>query len=309
MPARLRILAFTLIGLTCVAHAQPKKGGIPAPEDLKLLTSDGVNLHCSYLASTKGKEGVPVIILHDWRQTRSQYIALAKALQKAFGCAVIVPDLRGHGASDQRRTNNPGETEEIKIDRMNKGHMAQMYRDVDACKKHLMKENNAGKLNIERLCIIGNGFGSLLALNYAVYDWSAQQLPAYKMGRDVNGLILVAPVSSFKGYTAADAFKHPIVRSRLSVQILAPAGVPKGISEAKRLHKKLERFHPPLPDDMDERLKKQALFMLDVSMSPSGVGTADRRNGTAWKAIGQFVKLRLIDQPFEWQERKNPLID
>ena len=63
-----------------------------------LQTSDGLELTLTYYRGTKGKQTIPVVLLHGWKQSRNDYKDLAPALQ-AQGYAVIVPDLRGHGES------------------------------------------------------------------------------------------------------------------------------------------------------------------------------------------------------------------
>ena len=75
-----------------------------------LRTGDGLELALTYYPGTKGKQTIPVVLLHGWKQSRNDYKDLAPALQK-LGYAVIVPDLRGHGESTRlkgaRRDENP----------------------------------------------------------------------------------------------------------------------------------------------------------------------------------------------------------
>ena len=71
---------------------------LPKPEDLASQTSDDLELTLTYYRGTKGKQTIPVVLLHMWKQSRNDYKDLAPALQ-AQGYAVIVPDLRGHGES------------------------------------------------------------------------------------------------------------------------------------------------------------------------------------------------------------------
>ncbi len=66
--------------------------------NITLNTHDGVTLGATYYGSLLGKEAVPVIMLHQYKGSRADFKDLALALQ-AKGCAVLVPDLRGHGQS------------------------------------------------------------------------------------------------------------------------------------------------------------------------------------------------------------------
>ena len=90
----------------------------PQPEDITLTTEDGVKLAVTYYAGTKGKDSIPVILLHGYGflESRKDYAGLAPYLQDELGCAVIVPDLRGHGDSTSRqgRQDRGGDDEEAR---------------------------------------------------------------------------------------------------------------------------------------------------------------------------------------------------
>ena len=83
-----------------IALAEDAKEEIPSPKKLTLKTRDGVLLQATFYPGNKGKETVPVILLHGYKGSSSEYNQLAPYLQQT-GCAVMVPDLRGHGASTQ----------------------------------------------------------------------------------------------------------------------------------------------------------------------------------------------------------------
>src|SRR3989304_4268313 len=91
-----------LVGLAFASAAQAEQRDEvekpPEPKDVVLRTSDGLELHATFFPGMDGKESVPVILLHAWKEDRHDYLSLAGYLQ-SFGHAVIVPDLRGHGDS------------------------------------------------------------------------------------------------------------------------------------------------------------------------------------------------------------------
>ena len=284
------------------------KDGPPPPEDMTLETKDGVAVRCTFYPGTKGKKAIPFILIHGWEGQRGDFKPLALHLQ-FLGHAVIVPDLRGHGQSLTYKTAD-GETKDfVKLDRFRLIDMEAMVLDVEACKRVLLEENNEGKLNIESLCVVGSEFGCILALKWAARDWSAPILPAFKQGQDVKALILLSPTPAYKGFTyQTDAMKHPVVRGQLSTLIVAGLKDPKGNAEAKRLHKQLQAFHADLPDDKDQRIEKQDLYLITPETSLSGTKLLERGLVTA-QAITVFIDRRLIakESEFAWTDRKSPL--
>jgi pimeloyl-ACP methyl ester carboxylesterase len=137
-------------------------------ESLELITKDGITLRAFYFASERGKEAVPVIIVHEWQGQASPYAGLVKALWDA-GCAVIVPEFRGHGGS--REYMQGGRKREFDIARMGRADVANIIgADMEAVKKYLREENNAKKLNLNALALVGVREGAVIASQWAVKD-------------------------------------------------------------------------------------------------------------------------------------------
>ncbi len=299
-----------------MSHAQRRKLVLPKPELVTVSTNDGVRVRCAYypggvvqsskkgeFVPKKGKEVVPVILLHGWEGSKSEFAALANILQRR-GHAVIVPDLRGHGDSITMRFPN-GAEREIDRDRMRPVDIQGMIRDVQAAKKFLLEKNNEGELNIELLCLVGAELGSILAVNFAQLDWSRQQLPSFKQGQDVKALVLLTPRQSFKGMTASRAFKHPMVASRLETLIVVGDNDRKGHSEAKSIHKRLERMRPEQTDPT-----KQSLVFAELPTSLAGTELVDpNARLNVDRLIAAFIHKRLVlrSSRFAWKERRNPL--
>ena len=191
-----------------------KEEEIPKPEDLVLQTGDGLELTLTYYRGTKGKQTIPVVLLHVWKQSRNDYKDLAPALQ-ALGYAVIVPDLRGHGESTRLKGARKDET--LKAATMPPAQFTAMVtHDMKAVKNFLWERNNAGELNIDKLCVVGAEMGASVALNFALADALEQDSnrvlrPDYKLGRFVKALVLISPEHSFRGLPirAASAQRHP----------------------------------------------------------------------------------------------------
>jgi pimeloyl-ACP methyl ester carboxylesterase len=287
--------------------AQPKgppkgKAKGDEPTDETLVTKDGVSVRATFYLGSAKKESVPIIMLHGAEGQRGDFHSLATYLQ-GQGHSIIVPDLRGHGDS----TRAEGVTQPLDAEKFNRQSYESMVLDVEACKKYLMEKNNAGELNIDQLCVIGAELGAIVAVRWAALDWSVQDLPAYRQGKDVKALVLLSPLNSFKGITIRDALKHPALESQLSMMIVAGAK-DKSASEAKRLHNSLLAHHPKVSDDDEDRLKKQEVFLVQPDTPLSGTkllgpGLPVQQN------IAKFIELRLVNRKseFPWTERKSPL--
>jgi len=141
----LSLLMAVVLG-TSVAAGQDKKDDsddkkpkIPAPEELTLTTVDQVQLTITYYPSNKGKDAIPVILLHEWKRSRSDYAALAPYLQR-LGHAVIVPDLRGHGDSKTRTGGRDIEAAKLTT----KDFASIVPADMEVIREFLIAKNNAG---------------------------------------------------------------------------------------------------------------------------------------------------------------------
>ena len=69
---------------------------------------------------------------------------------------------------------------------------------MKAVKDFLWERNNAGELNIDKLCVVGAEMGASVALNFALADALDQDSnrvlrPDYKLGRFVKALVLISP--------------------------------------------------------------------------------------------------------------------
>ncbi|HEY2760478.1 MAG TPA: alpha/beta fold hydrolase, partial [Pirellulales bacterium] len=233
--------------------APPKK--LPTPQNVSLRPSyDGVGLSATYyptpLEKESAKEAVPVILLHQFKGSRADYSGLAIALQSA-GCAVLVPDLRGHGLST-RGSLPDGHEKTIEPSLLTKPDFdAMSYAgrdgggDVEMCRAFLMERNNAQELNIDKLCLVGAEMGAAVAINWAKADWAWPVLPGRKQGQDVKAIVLLSPTWSFKGTTIGAAIGDRDFVNQISWMIVVGEQDSKGLTEAKRLRQSLERFLPP----------------------------------------------------------------
>jgi pimeloyl-ACP methyl ester carboxylesterase len=298
---------------TGAAKAEPKEEPPPEPENFFVRTKDGWNIFCTFYGPKKGvrrgKDVVPIIMLHGWGGQGSEYAPLATVLQ-SWGFASIVPDLRGHGRSVGVIRRNPRTNEDedkvVKADDLTVLDMDGMVNDVEALKKVLVEKNNKAELNIEMLAVVGAEVGTIVAMNWAALDWSWPIMPSFKQGQDVKALILLTPQQTYKRMNANAALQHQAIARRLSVMIAVGDQQARDFSEAKRIHSRLERLRPAV--EPEERLQKQDLFMIPAPTPLQGTKLLDRAlpvGGTIMK----FLDLRLLrkTEDYPWTERKNPL--
>jgi len=335
------LLAIALGGSPATAQ-QP--GGdaeeTPQPEALQLKTADGVRLAVTYYPAkvtktTKTKEIVPIILLHMRDRDGSDFTELAKFLQEK-GHAVVVPDLRGHGDSTEKivvgRSGNLTKLT-LKAESMSRLEFANMVQfDMPRLKWFLVEKNNAGELNIERLCVVGAEMGAAVALHWTRLNWSLPPEGNKKQGQDVKALVLISPESNTPGLTLNSAlagrapsvmiwdpqlkkvfkdpdtvdFRGPVqldFRREVSIMIAAGRGRSKSVSEATRLHRMLKPYHPIAPDAAVS--EKDLLFgTLDTSLQGTKMlGVKALRLETH---ILRFIELRAVKRPFTWALRTNP---
>jgi pimeloyl-ACP methyl ester carboxylesterase len=284
---------------TAPPTSKPKTAGpkVPEPEDVSLSTKDGLNIKATYYPGTGKKDAVPFILVHGFEGQRGDFHSLAVYLQ-SLGHAAIAPDLRAHGQSKMQRGGAGAIT--LDPDKLTRAGLEDMVWDIQACKTFLMEKNNAGELNIEQLCVVGAEFGAILAAHWAALDWSQQDLPAYKLGKDVKALVLLSPPSSAKGVTIQKALAHPAVKTQLAVLLVAGSEDSKASAEVKKLHSSFQAGHARNQDD-------KAIYLVQPDTTLSG--TKLLGSGLEVKEmIASFVDKRLVDRKseFAWQNRTGP---
>lgn len=310
----LLIAALAMPGPAAAQRAS-EKVEIPAPETVALDFTDlprmdRIRLKATYYpgvaAQDRGKEIVPVILLHGFKGNRNDMRGLAEYLQQLtdeqgepIGHAVIVPDLRGHGESAVQ------DGVPLDPDRMRPDQAQAMVRgDLEEVKRFLMRRNNAGELNIEKLCVVGADMGAVIALHWAALDWSWPMAGSTKQGRDVKALVLISPQRDFKGLNAFRALESPAVSRELSIHIVVGRGNSRDYSTASSLFRRLERFHPEPPPE--QILEKKDLFLDEYETSLSGTRMLGANLGLE-ERIARFIELRLVNQDYPWQERHAPV--
>ena len=280
-----------LVASTIPCRAADVQDKVAPPQELTLKTADGIALAATFYPSTLGKNAVPVMLLHAAKGNRADFEQLALELQRA-GHAVVVPDLRGHGDST-RMADRPAEPRAADC-----LAMIEKGGDLETLKDFLMARNNAGELNIEKLCLVGIEMGAVVAIHWAARDWSWPMLTTGKQGQDVKGLVLISPEWSYKGLRIQDAVAQPNVRSDVSTMIIVGKGNSKMLQEAKRLHNALEKYHPP-----PSTPEKQSLWLKTPQTSLQGTRLLNEKSMDVEQMILKFIELRLVTPPLARSER------
>ena len=282
---------------TVLPAARDKEADEPPPsEDVVLDTKDGLKLHATFYPGSEGNQSVPVILLHMWKGSRGDFAGLAPYLQQQ-GHAVLVPDLRGHGDSvTVRGLNRP-----LEAAKLPKAQFLRMVDvDLESLKKFLMRKNNRGELNINKLCLLGAEMGAVAALDWAHMDWSWPVLNTGKQGQDVKALVLLSPQWSFRGLNVKRAMAHRTMLSELSVMIAVGKGDSRAVQQAKRFEAIFKRNQPSATAD---KIEDRTLFYLPLDTSLQGTKLLGVPSLKLEQLIADFIKLRLANQNFIWKDR------
>jgi pimeloyl-ACP methyl ester carboxylesterase len=294
-------------GMDAAAQSASAGKKVPPPENLTVMTRDGVQLGLTYYASSDGQEAVPVVLLHDWKESRAVFNRLAQALQippgpDAPSHAVVTVDLRGHGESNQVQLPN-GQTMELDAARLRSADFYAMpQQDMEAVRKFLVSKNNAGELNLNKLCLVGAGMGANVAVYWAAKDWSMPPLTDGKQGQDVKGLVLISPQWNFQGLPLVKPMKYPPIQKMISTLIAYGSQDSKSARDAKNVYKILKRHHPEPP--ADELREKKDLFFegLDTSLQATTLLTTPQFGMLRKTQI--FLLNRIVKKNYPWSKRR-----
>ena len=253
----------------------------PKLKTINLRTKDGVQLRAFYFPSDKGKDAVTVMVVHEWQGQASPYGKLVVALHNA-GCAVLVPDYRGHGGSKEY-TNPRGDKDKFNLAQMSKRDVENIVNfDLETAKAYLKDENNDAKLNLNALVVIGVREGCVMAGRWAQRDWNFPSVGRMKQGQDVKALIYISPEKQVKGIGIDPTLSNPNL-VRLPMLIIAGDSSPDA-SEAIRIAKRVESMKKRLGRGKATGFQ---IKMMDTSLSgPSLVNDVP----TVIPSIVSFIK-------------------
>lgn len=237
------------------AGDRPRASG----EQLKLTTSDGYALAAWHYPATRaeadGERSPPppvAILLHDSTpEERNSHLSLeplATALQSR-GITVVVPDLRGHGATTgpEGRGNLDAKTiKKTDFDWMvttSGGRVrdqAANRGDVETVWNWIKEQAASGKLDAGRLVVVGSGVGAAVAAQWVVADAAWPDLASGPQGRTIRGLVFVSPAWTTRGFSISPALAVEPVRRTLPILVIG--GVKD--TDATKIYDQLKRQRP-----------------------------------------------------------------
>jgi len=285
------------------------------PEEVTLAAKDGVQLRVTYYPSSAGQDAVPVVMLHDFNESRAVFDPLARLLSNPDGGlgqqgppgttvnrsrAVVTVDLRGHGDS---KTSFGGGAAAGKLDanRFGAGDFQDMVQlDMEAVRSFLVDRNDAGRLNLNALCLVGSGMGANVAILWAAKDWATPPLPVRKQSQDAKALVLLSPRWNYRGLELVQAMKFPPIQRQLSVMLAYGKNDPKVAADCENINKILARYHPePRPNRADE----QDYFVYAPNTKLQGSELLNTREFGMPAKIARFIEARLGQQHFPYVPR------
>jgi len=299
------------LALVCTASAQTdvRRSRAPAPVERTLTTKDGIVLRITYYAGLEGPETTPVLLLHDFNESRVGFDSLARVIQdpaivgveESKTRAVVTVDLRGHGESKSAIVVGGGSVT-LDASRFQTADFQNMVLfDLETVRQFLITENDAGRLNINKLCVLGTGMGANVAVVWTARDWDMPPLAVRKQGQDIKGLILVSPQWNFRGLSLANAFKQPDLRREVSVLLAYGEESPDAKRDAENVLDNLEPFHPDPPRDRTAELK--SLYNIPLPTTLQGAELLTREQFDLTPRVDLFIARRLDAKPFAWTKR------
>ena len=316
MMTRLSLCVALVVMPLLAMSAAAQSRAAPSPEVVSLVTNDGVQLTLTYFPSAarrgspEAKEVPPVVLLHDHKETRAIFNSLAQRLQTPArdtgdvpSFAAVTVDLRGHGDSTKQVFPN-GETIELDAAKLRRDDfLAMVVMDMAAVRSFLVDKNDAGELNLNKLCLIGSGMGAGVAANWALQDWSWPPLAIGKQGQDVKALVLISPRWSYNGLSFQAPLRFRPLKESVAWMLVYGAEVPKLAADVRRIHKQLERFHP----QPSAAAGAQSLSTLqEVALKSKLQGsTLLRQGGEPIEAnIVSFLIEHVAKQQYPWSNRR-----
>lgn len=291
----MRLAAALTLPAALAAAADPPAGGRDnSPQEVLLGTSDGVSIAAWYYPLPKDAAALGLaILIHDVEGSHRTVEPLARALQAA-GCAVVAPDLRGHGASVVKSgPAGPGPDGQAKALRRADLEMmaataggsvreqAEMRGDVEGVYEWIRQQALKDNLRMKPLIVVGSGVGATVAARWAAADAAWPDIASGPQGRQVDGLVLIDPAFVSKGFSIQPALAAEAIGRSPPVLVLSGTDD----RDAARIFDQMRRHRPKTAFDGRKAVPaggddgdKPTLFLLKVPVNRSGDALACYRS-------------------------------
>jgi pimeloyl-ACP methyl ester carboxylesterase len=294
------------------------------PEVVSLATKDGVQLTLTYYPSAvpkgspEAKQVTPVVLLHDYKDSRAVFALLAQRLrhagesedEKRPSFAAVAVDLRGHGDSTRQQLPN-GFQLELDASKINPAGLAAMVtQDLEEVRRWLVGKNDEAALNLNKLCVVGAGMGANVAANWAAQDWVTPSLATVKQGQDVKAAVLISPRQSYRGLTMHAPLQVVLIKRNVVWQLFYGAEDPEFRADARRIQEQLERFHPAVaprtgPQVGNSQGTLSGLVVVDLPTSLQGGNLLSQFGAQIEAQIVSFLTAHVAQKEVPWFLRRN----
>jgi hypothetical protein len=218
---------------------------------------------------------------------------------------VVTVDLRAHGESVKQVFAN-GAQVDLDANKINKDDLAGMAAlDMEAVRSFLVDKNDAGDLNLNKLCLIGSGMGASVAANWALVDWKAPPLAIGKQGQDVKGIVLISPRWMFNGLSMQAPMQFSPLKENVAWMIVYGDKDPKVQTDITRLRKQLERFHPKA--EKSGGTKSNSFTVLGLATKLQNDKLLTQVAGSTDDEIVKFLSENVAKSQQPWMARRNRL--
>ncbi|MBL8891101.1 MAG: hypothetical protein JNL67_14050 [Planctomycetaceae bacterium] len=272
----------------------PPKAKLTVTE-VELTAKDGFPLKATWYEGDKGTAAGALLMLHDVGRSRKDFEALATFFADNGHC-VLVPDLRGHGASVNDANGNP-----FAPKKYGPAEALLLQADIEACKKFLVQKNDAEVCNIELMSIVVCGAMSIPALQWSVVDWS--YLPAaVKQGQDVKAVVMLGPVRSYQSLQINPLLKLPLLSGAGHPQplelLLVSGEKSKSFRDTKSIYSSwaVSRGRKDEADDW----KKHNIYLLTTDSAHDGIASVMQHTDIVPDAIFDFLENRVLNRAEEY---------
>jgi alpha-beta hydrolase superfamily lysophospholipase len=306
-------LLFSVSGMVEVHHAFAQQERI---EQRVLQTDDDWQIAISFfgpLAADKdptAKETPAVILLHGDKENRLAWNTFAKHLQ-AEGYAVVSVDLRKHGestnvariAGDSPAGGKNTEGTNLHAD----DYQAMVNSDMEAVKRFVYEQNQAKRLNMNKIAIIAAESSAAVAIHFAVNDWNKEpydDAPSddakTPRGQDVRALVLLSPQQKVKGLPLGEALSA-VREPDWNIAILTLYGKlnRSDARDATAIYRRIAG---------NSKLNEDRIFVKGYNVNLRGIHLLGKKEVDAEAAIDTFLHDKLKDlRRSEWRNRQSRL--